>query len=373
MDLGDESVPVRIGLYVDAGSHGNGVIAWARLLAYSPQAELRLLDGDDLRRQALDGLDLLLMPGGDGFRQHQSMGPEGADAVRRFVREGGKYLGTCAGLAVSLNEPDRIQLIKYRRIIGAMRGQAMLAIKLSEKGAALLGVEPGRHMVKYSNGPLPQLAEQPATGDSEVIAVYDSTLGAPGSEGVSMYGLPAMIYGHYGKGSLLVTGFHPEYYPSTHGLALGCLSCLTGRRFTPEFPQKVRRPLRVAYCAAVLGNKLAIENALDIDASPTTDLVPVSGHELDEGVLDHADVLVLPDGDVDLYQERLKPPHRAMTGRFADQGGLVIASEATASLVAATGRHVVCPAAKQIVSVIVADTAGKQSPVGSQPNPDGLG
>jgi glutamine amidotransferase-like uncharacterized protein len=336
-------------MYVDAGSHGSGVIAWARLLTYSPQAVLHLLDGDDLRREALNGLDLVLLPGGDGFRQHKSMGPEGADAVRRFVGGGGKYLGTCAGLAISLNEPDRIQLIKYRRIMGAVRGQGRLAVKLSEKGASMLGVRSGRYMVRYSNGPLPQLTEQPATGDSEVIAVYDSTLGAPGSEGPSMYGLPAIIHGHYGEGPVLVTGFHPECYASTHVLALGCLHCLTGQVFTSEFPTNAFRPIRIAYYTAVLGNKEAIENALAIDASPATDLLTISNNDIDEGILDHSDVLVLSDGDMDLYVERLKPPHLAVINRFVDRGGFVIASEQTKSLVPGTSDRVFLLADEQTI------------------------
>jgi glutamine amidotransferase-like uncharacterized protein len=313
-----------------------------------------LLDGNDLRHRALDDLDLILMPGGDGFGQHRSMGPAGADAVREFVRGGGRYLGTCAGLAISLNEPDRIQLIKYRRIIGAMREQGRLAVKLSEKGAALLGIAPGRYMVKYSNGPLPQLTEQPATGDSEVIAVYDSTLGAPGSEGPAMYGLPAIIHGRYGEGPLLVTGFHPECYASTHGLALGCLSCLTGRAFTPEFPRNAFRPIRVAFYAAVLGSKTVIEDALAIDASPTTDLVPVSNNELDEGILDHSDVLVVPDGDMDLYAKKLTSPHRAVIERFADRGGFVVTSDETERLVSAARNRIVCPAGERILAAIMA-------------------
>ena len=40
---------VKVGLFLDKGCFGNGTLLWARLLANSPQLELTLLDGQDVR------------------------------------------------------------------------------------------------------------------------------------------------------------------------------------------------------------------------------------------------------------------------------------------------------------------------------------
>jgi hypothetical protein len=119
--------------------------------------------------------------------------------------------------------------------------------------------------------------------------------------------------------------------------------------FTSEFPKNAFRPIRIAYYTAVLGNKEAIENALAIDASPATDLLTISNNDIDEGILDHSDVLVLSDGDMDLYVERLKPPHLAVINRFVDRGGFVIASEQTKSLVPGTSDRVFLLADEQTI------------------------
>ena len=46
----DNKTPrIKTGFYVDRGSRGSGVLHLARFLAYSPQLDLVLLDGEDLR------------------------------------------------------------------------------------------------------------------------------------------------------------------------------------------------------------------------------------------------------------------------------------------------------------------------------------
>ena len=53
---------LKTGFYVDDGSRGNGAFTWAQLLFYSPQLEVTLLDGKDIRNGKLDNLDLLVVP-----------------------------------------------------------------------------------------------------------------------------------------------------------------------------------------------------------------------------------------------------------------------------------------------------------------------
>ena len=107
---------LKTGFYIDDGSRGGGVIHLARLLTYSPQIDLRLLKGSDLRAGKLKDLDLLVMPGGSSERQMRSMGPEGVKALQDFVRNGGSYVGICAGLHITLNRPERAQLMPYTSI-----------------------------------------------------------------------------------------------------------------------------------------------------------------------------------------------------------------------------------------------------------------
>ena len=59
---------VKVGLFLDKGCFGNGTLLWTRLLANSPQLELTLLDGQDVRYGKLSDLQLLVCPGGGGSK-----------------------------------------------------------------------------------------------------------------------------------------------------------------------------------------------------------------------------------------------------------------------------------------------------------------
>ena len=56
--------PLKVAVYADNGPSGIGAVEWFRLVQESPELELKLLDGKMVRDGALDGLDLVIMPGG---------------------------------------------------------------------------------------------------------------------------------------------------------------------------------------------------------------------------------------------------------------------------------------------------------------------
>ncbi|MBQ6352956.1 MAG: hypothetical protein IJJ28_06805, partial [Lentisphaeria bacterium] len=250
---------LKTGLYVDRGSRGSGVLYWARLLANSPQVELVLLEGADLRRGALDKLDLLVMPGGGSGAQMASMGEAGMTAVRRFVADGGAYVGTCAGLHCALNKPDRLCMLAYTRIPGGGGAEAPLSVEFSPEGAKRFGIEPGRYMVRYSHGPIVKPAPQPGEGRSEVVCTYSSSITPLGRDGMSFFNQPAALYGEYGKGKLAVTSFHPESYASSRCIALGMIYAATGVRVRLEFPRPSFRALRVGYFSRAIVGKRGVE------------------------------------------------------------------------------------------------------------------
>jgi glutamine amidotransferase PdxT len=86
---------LRVALYGSGGApyHHAGLVA---LWGGDPVP----LRADAIRNGALDGFDAIVFPGG-GMRAMAGMldplGVEGAVAIRRWVAEGGMYLGSCAG------------------------------------------------------------------------------------------------------------------------------------------------------------------------------------------------------------------------------------------------------------------------------------
>ena len=110
---------IKTALFVEEGCRGSGVLQWARMLAYSPQLEFTMLNGQDLRDGKLEGLDLFVIPGGSSELEFKRMGAAGAEAVRKFVAAGGAYFGICAGFHCALDRPNRLRLLPFAYRKGA--------------------------------------------------------------------------------------------------------------------------------------------------------------------------------------------------------------------------------------------------------------
>lgn len=65
--------------------------------------DLELIDHQDIEAGRLNDFSVYIMGGGDAFAMAYGLGPEGAGAIRRFVEQGGTYVGACAGTYLMLN------------------------------------------------------------------------------------------------------------------------------------------------------------------------------------------------------------------------------------------------------------------------------
>ena len=145
--------PLKVGVYADQGPGGIGAVEWFRLVNESPDMELKLLDGKGIRAGGLDGLDLLVMPGGNSKTEFTTLGTNGVERMKDFVRNGGGYIGTCAGCCLLMDEDDR----RARMMPWARSGTEDVTlypnVKLNAKGAAALGLKEGLHVVRFHGGP----------------------------------------------------------------------------------------------------------------------------------------------------------------------------------------------------------------------------
>ena len=315
---------LKAGFYVDRGSRSGGTLRWAQFLHYSPQFDVTLLDGQDLRNGKLDGLDLLVIPGGSSELQCKAMGEEGKAAVRRFVASGGKYIGICAGYHCALNSPGRIGLLPFAWMGSA--GITTLKVELFDNAEKRLDIPKGSYMAAYSRGPIARFA--PIEGDTpataEVLGVYHSSFGPAGKPEINYSGTPAMLFGTYGKGKVIATSFHPELRKGTWPIAFGCVYAVTGVKPTPQFPAKTPRPVRVGYYSPTIVGKRCIREVLDLDRERGIELSFVSDADLKKRELKDLDVMVFSDGVEEAY--RSLASRRKIIERFMARGGKVLAS-----------------------------------------------
>ena len=309
---------IKVALYLDIGCKGGGVIHWAQLLKSSPDVECDFIDAADVQEGKLGGYDVLVMPGGSGYDRYAQLKEEGFEKIRRYICEGGAYYGVCAGIALALNDPKRLRLIPYTREKNPLRGGFSGAVKLNARAEELLGIPAGTRYFRYHDGPLPAPGEPVPDSEYEVLATFDSHVMQKGKATTPMHGMPAMIYGRYGKGKVLVTVMHAEYFPSTHDVLGAGFKPLVGRTVTFTYPKKSVRPLRIAFYSGEIDSEShgracenhgraaiycgrssvrdVVEDALALAARPDVDVTCVSGEQIAEGALDHADALVIPGG-----------------------------------------------------------------------------
>ena len=316
---------IKTGLFVDRGSAGSGVVRLARILEFSPELELTLLVGKDLRDGKLKDLDLLVIPGGDSEQQYESMQESGAEAVRKFVAGGGSYFGVCAGFHCTLYKPRRIGLLPFTHMKGGYGHRAPLVIDISEKGRKLLDLPEKRYTVTYSQGPIAIPCEQPGTGWGEQLGVYVNSVSSLWRPKFNFAGTPSIIHGQYGKGKVIATSFHPEYRMNTHVIAFGCIGAVTGVKPKPVYPVKCWRPIRVGFNTNALSRE-KIRQALDLEHQTDID---VNYDSFTDGVLDHIDVLVITDGTEKVMDSFMKK-NQALLTEFMDRGGKIIVTGSAA-------------------------------------------
>jgi len=92
---------------------------WA-LMAYRSFKALGLdpviVTSADVRAGALDGFDILFVPGGWASDKTVALGEVGAEAVRGFVRGGGSYMGFCGGAGLALDVQGGLALTHVSRV-----------------------------------------------------------------------------------------------------------------------------------------------------------------------------------------------------------------------------------------------------------------
>lgn len=209
---------IRVGIYRGPGVGGPGPGELEKALqAGGGRFDSRFLTPEEVRGGALDQLDLVIFPGGSGSRQAEGLGADGREEVRRFVENGGGYIGICAGCYLacenfswSLKILDaKTKSSKWRR------GVKMLDLGLEPEGRSLLGVEKGTVAVKYANGPVLEPAGSPELADYAVLATFKTETAENDAPKGIQIDSPAILTGTFGKGRVVGISPHPE---QTEGL-----------------------------------------------------------------------------------------------------------------------------------------------------------
>lgn len=188
---------------------------------------IEISQGGGLGKRALPERHILLVPGGNARQKARALGPRGKESVRRFVEEGGLYLGFCGGAGLALSEgAASLELCPLKRARFEKRFYHFLSghvLARTEGGAALsLPVWwPGRFAMENSPdiaalarydepGSDLWLADVPLARIPTAIAAswaksrgLQANLGFPEGE-------PLIIRGGFGSGDYILSYAHLE-------------------------------------------------------------------------------------------------------------------------------------------------------------------
>lgn len=211
----------RVGVYVDEGA-GSSVKDLLFVLSHCEDVSVTRLTAEDIRNGKLADLDLLMQPGGSGGGQGRHLGEPGREAIRRFVNDGGGFVGICAGAYLATADYTWSLNILDAKVVDRPhwnRGTGTVDISLTDAGRRLLAAErqdDQQLSIHYAQGPLLAPGNRPDIDDYEIIATFESEIAKNGAPRGVMKGTTAIAKGNFGRGRVLCFSPHPEMTNGLH-------------------------------------------------------------------------------------------------------------------------------------------------------------
>ena len=203
-------------IYTDKGTCPLSVKCLLNSLSQlSKYYQLKTIDSQFLSIQEWESdASLLIMPGGRDVPYHQELKGNPNKKIQNFVRNGGAYLGLCAGAyyacsTIEFEKGHPLEIVEKRELSffpGIAQGPAYGAGKFaynSSSGALIapLMLSTSEHSSAYFNG---GCLFTPTTESITILAKYEDLPKQP----------PAIIYTQFGNGNVVLSGVHPEFTSS---------------------------------------------------------------------------------------------------------------------------------------------------------------
>lgn len=204
--------PVQLAILEDEGTDKHCVIGYERAVRDYVSVIYDRVSANDIREGILNNYDVLIVPGGSAGAQAKALEDKGLVAIRNFVREGGGYVGFCAGMYLALGYGrDKLDMIAADLVDGEhwARGKGVVPVKLNKQGKAILGDIDSVHLY-YENGPIVSPDYHSWLPQLTTLATYEGEIRDNKEAEPVMKGSPAIVASHYGTGNVVCFSPHPE-------------------------------------------------------------------------------------------------------------------------------------------------------------------
>lgn len=215
--------PVRVALYADDGAAKTKGPTY-KAVEGTPGFAVELVTAEDIRAGKLKDFRVLIQPGGTGGGQAKALGEEGRAKVKAFVKDGGGYVGICAGAYLASRSYDWSLHILDAEVLDRAhwaRGTGDVEVKFSPKGKDFFDAKGEKVTIYYGQGPLLAPGKDDAIPDYEELATYETEIHSKGGAkpGV-MKGTTAAARGAFGNGRVFCFSPHPEKTESAEAKAM---------------------------------------------------------------------------------------------------------------------------------------------------------
>lgn len=207
---------IRVAIYTDEGATKKDSPQVQKCLPASAGFEIKTLTAKEIRGGALEKFDVLIHPGGSASKQAATLGEAGRERVRRFVSDGGGFIGICAGAYLASAEyPWSLGLLDAHVLDGEhwARGQGEVQLRISSAGRTAFGSDQETCTIHFENGPLLGPGKNDDIADYELLAAFNTEITENGAPAGVMKGTAAIARGTFGKGRVVCFSPHPEKTP----------------------------------------------------------------------------------------------------------------------------------------------------------------
>lgn len=211
---------LKIAIFDGDGAPKSGVDSVCDRVKSMPGSTITLVKAEQIAAGGLAGYDVVIFSGGSGGTQAKALGDEGRAKVREFVKNGGGYVGICAGayLACS-NFSWGLGILNASTVSSKwMRGSGFMDVEVTVDGAPIIGPVDGIFKVRYNNGPIIKPGDRADLPAYRPLSLFRSEVAKNGSPVGVMVNSPAQAVSTFGKGRVFISSPHPENTPGLEHL-----------------------------------------------------------------------------------------------------------------------------------------------------------
>lgn len=223
--------PLRVAIYEGPGSGDGGVQNVEDGAKRLPGAKVTRLAPAQIGTVDLSSnFDVIVFSGGSGSGQAKAIGEAGRANVKKFVENGGGYVGVCAGAYLACaNYEWSLGILDARTVSSKWkRGRGFLDLDAEPAGESIFGKVSETFKVRYNNGPVIKPMGSDDIPDYKTVFTFKTEVAENDTPVGVQVGSPAMAIGEFGKGRVFISSPHPENTPGLENIIPRALAWASG-------------------------------------------------------------------------------------------------------------------------------------------------